>query len=133
MSGMLWTLAVVAAAAGAPLAVSPDAVALEIDIGTGQFEWDWDQGDAEPVEQFVMRCGGAPDTYAIEQIYPDPLARAGLVRDLIADPGIYYCRVYAENAGGISPGSNEITFTAVWPPPPPPGPTKPGKRKGHTR
>lgn len=99
-----------------------------VDYTKGHLTWNQQPTTASPdaPTSYVVYCGtksGGP--YTVSKSYPlagDETVTGGsvLLSDLISSPGIYFCVVTAQNIGGGSPNSTEVTFQGINVPVPAP-------------
>lgn len=94
--------------------------------GTAVVSWTWEQGNGSAATGFRVKCGtvsGNPT--AIKQI-KDPTRRSVPLRNVVPEPGRYFCQVVAFGTGGESLPSAEIVINATSTTPAPNAPSTPG-------
>lgn len=89
---------------------------LAVNLDTAKFTWTFTQGTGGVVKEFRIKCGAATKTYTIVFKPIAPTAREQLIKPVITGSGKYFCVVVANNDGGDSPPSNEVSFTTDTPP-----------------
>jgi hypothetical protein len=75
--------------------------------GKGRLEWT-PPPTGEPVSTYIIEAGSGPGANN-QGTFVAPSTATSFERD--AAPGLYYVRMYARNACGTSPASEEVTVT----------------------
>lgn len=83
-----------------------------VDINHARIAWDWERDpNSGMAEAFEVRCGSQSGNYTnVYEVGVD--VRDVAINRVVQNVGMYYCVVVAKNRFGVSPPSNEISFTA---------------------
>jgi polysaccharide export outer membrane protein len=94
---------------GGALALASPALAerLAVDAKKGQLSWAPSVGGG-PVEEYRLKCGQAPGTYALPVVKFSPADTSAQISRVLPGPGKYFCAVTAANRYGESGPSNEV-------------------------
>lgn len=90
-------------------------ITAKVDYHTKSIAWDWTKG-APPNDgmaaRFLVKCGPGSGQYTYPVKTVDMPTKTIPIASAVPSQGISYCRVFAANDYGESPGSNELSFDA---------------------
>jgi hypothetical protein len=86
-----------------------------VPLDKAMFKWEWNGGASQLLEGFKMKCGTQTKNYNITVNVPAS-ERSVPVRNVIQNPGKYYCAVSAYNRYGGSGDSNEVALDTGYVP-----------------